>query len=171
MPACSWDITCSLPHPLLTLTSLTRILRLRRIQLPTCLEKLPFSGWQRSRLKEPHAIPGTTGLVAQSCPTLCDPVACSPPGSSVHGILQARILERAVNLFSRRSSWPRDQNCISFVSCIVGGIFTSLSHQGQLVPMWEILASFTLTSGFPGQREAVRIYLLLILECQEMLKS
>ena len=31
--------------------------------------------------------------VAQSCPTLCDPVDCSPPGSSVHGILQARILE------------------------------------------------------------------------------
>ena len=32
--------------------------------------------------------------VTQSCPTLCDPVDCSPPGSSVHGILQARILER-----------------------------------------------------------------------------
>ena len=32
-------------------------------------------------------------LIAQSCPTLCDPMDCSPPGSSVHGILQARILE------------------------------------------------------------------------------
>ena len=39
--------------------------------------------------------------VAQSCPTLCDPVDCSPPGSSVHGILQARILEWVALSFSR----------------------------------------------------------------------
>ena len=39
-------------------------------------------------------------LVAQSCPTLCDPMDCSPPGSSVHGILQARILEWIAILFS-----------------------------------------------------------------------
>ena len=39
--------------------------------------------------------------VAQSCPTLCDPVDCSPPGSSVHGILQARILEWVAISFSR----------------------------------------------------------------------
>ena len=45
-------------------------------------------------------------LVAQSCPTLCDPVDCSPPGSSVHGILQARILEWVAILFSRGSSQP-----------------------------------------------------------------
>ena len=38
--------------------------------------------------------------VAQSCPTLCDPVGCSPPGSSVHGILQARILEWVAISFS-----------------------------------------------------------------------
>ena len=43
-------------------------------------------------------------LVAQSCPTLCDPMDCSPPGSSVHGILQARILERVAITFSRASS-------------------------------------------------------------------
>ena len=40
-------------------------------------------------------------LVAQSCPTLCDCMDCSPPGSSVHGILQARILERIAVSFSR----------------------------------------------------------------------
>ena len=39
--------------------------------------------------------------VAQSYPTLCDPVDCSPPGSTVHGILQARILERVAIAFSR----------------------------------------------------------------------
>ena len=44
----------------------------------------------------------------QSCPTLEDPMDCSPPGSSVHGILQARILEWVAMLSSRGSSWPRD---------------------------------------------------------------
>ena len=47
-------------------------------------------------------------LVAQSCLTLCDPMDCRPPGSSVHGILQARILEWVAVPFSRGSSQPRD---------------------------------------------------------------
>ena len=46
--------------------------------------------------------------VAQSCPTLCDPEDCSLPGSYVHGILQARILEWIAIAFSRGSSQPRD---------------------------------------------------------------
>ena len=45
----------------------------------------------------------------QSCPTLCNPIEHSPPGSSVHGILQARILEWVAMPSSRRSSQPRDQ--------------------------------------------------------------
>ena len=44
--------------------------------------------------------------VAQSCPTLCDPMDCSPPGSSVHGILQTGILEWAAISFSRDLSDP-----------------------------------------------------------------
>ena len=48
-------------------------------------------------------------LVTQSCPTLCDPMDCNRPGSSVHGILQARILEWVAISFSRGSSQPRDQ--------------------------------------------------------------
>ena len=44
----------------------------------------------------------------KSCPTLCDPMDCSPPGFSVHGILQARILEWVVVPFPRGSSLPRD---------------------------------------------------------------
>ena len=52
----------------------------------------------------------------QSCLTLCDPMDCSPPGSSVHRILQAKILERVVMLSFRGSSQPRDQTCISYVS-------------------------------------------------------
>ena len=51
--------------------------------------------------------------VAQSCPTLCDPVDCSPQGSSFHGILQARILEWVAISFSRGSSRPRNQTQVS----------------------------------------------------------
>ena len=54
----------------------------------------------------------------QLCPTLCDPMDCSLPGASVHGILQARILEWVAMPFSRESSWPGDQTCVSYISCI-----------------------------------------------------
>ena len=54
---------------------------------------------------------------AHSCPTLCTPVDCSPPGSSVYGIFQAKILEW-VAISSRGSSWPRDQTHVSCSSCI-----------------------------------------------------
>ena len=54
--------------------------------------------------------------VAQSCPTLCDPMDCSLPGSTIHGIFQAIILDWVAISFSRRSSWPRDR---IRVSCIV----------------------------------------------------
>ena len=60
-------------------------------------------------------------LVIQLCPTLWDPIDYDLPGSSVHGILQARILERVAISTSRESSWPRDWTC---VSCIAGRFFT-----------------------------------------------
>ena len=59
--------------------------------------------------------------VAQSCPTLCDPMDGSPPGSSIHGIFQAWIPEWVAISFSRGSSWPRDW---TWVSLIVGRCFT-----------------------------------------------
>ena len=51
---------------------------------------------------------------------LCDPMDCSPPGSSVHGILPARVLEWVAIPFSRGSSWPREQ---TRVSCIAGRLY------------------------------------------------
>ena len=54
----------------------------------------------------------------QSCPTLWDPMDCNLPGSSVHGIFQARILELVAISSSRGSSQPKDQTRISYVSCI-----------------------------------------------------
>ena len=59
--------------------------------------------------------------LAQWSPTLCDPKDCSLPGSSVHGIFQARVLEWVAISFSRGSSWTRDQ---TQVSCIAGRRFT-----------------------------------------------
>ena len=58
-------------------------------------------------------------LITQSCLTLCDPMNCSPPGSSVHGILQARILEWVAISFSRDLPDPG-----TWVFCIAGRFFT-----------------------------------------------
>ena len=66
----------------------------------------------------------------QSSPTLCDPMDCSLPGSSAHGILQARVLEWLATRSSRGSSWPRDQTCGSCSSCIAADS-SPLSHQGS----------------------------------------
>ena len=57
---------------------------------------------------------------------LCDPMDCSPPGASVHGILQARILESVAILFSRGSSWPRDW---TWAFCIAGTLD---------MPIWKV---------------------------------
>ena len=59
-------------------------------------------------------------LVAKSCPFFCHPMGCSPPGSSVHGIFQARILEWVAIFSSRESSQSRDH---TWVSCIIGEFF------------------------------------------------
>ena len=64
---------------------------------------------------------------AQPWPPLCNPMDCSPPGSSIHGIFQARILEWGAISFSRGSSWPRDWTWVSCVSCTTGRFFTTVS--------------------------------------------
>ena len=84
-------------------------------------------------------------LVTQLCPTLCYPMDCSPPGSSVHGILQARILGWVAFPFSRESSWPRDG---TRVSCIAGRFFTgwatcliSFIHSQFWLSIWLVLST------------------------------
>ena len=69
-------------------------------------------------------------LVAQSCPTVCDPMDCSPPGSSVHGILQARILEWVAIPFSRGSSQLRDQ---AWIFGIAGRLLTTEPPENSLI--------------------------------------
>ena len=70
---------------------------------------MPTSPSERSDTSSLHAF-----SVAQLCPTLCDPVNCSPPGSFVHGIFQARILGAVSS--SRWSSWPRNRTHVSCLS-------------------------------------------------------
>ena len=65
-------------------------------------------------------------LVTQLCPTVCNPMDHSPPGSSVYGISQARILEQLAISFSRGSSRPRFWTHVSCVSCIGRQFFTTL---------------------------------------------
>ena len=90
---------------------------------------LPLGFWlcKLSAWKYLHSPPhtlggGDAGLVAKLCPTLCNPMDYSLPGSSLHGISQARILEWVGISFSRGCSWPRDWTS---VSCIAGGFFTA----------------------------------------------
>ena len=64
---------------------------------------------------------GGGGLVAKLCPTLCNPMDWSLPGSSVCGILQTRMLEWVAMPSTRGSSWSRDR---TLVSCITGRFFT-----------------------------------------------
>ena len=67
---------------------------------------------------------------------LCDPMDCSPPGSSVHRISQARILDWVAISFSRGSSRPRDRTQVSHIS---GGFFISWATRGVCLPAWHDL--------------------------------
>ena len=65
------------------------------------------------------------------CPILCDLMDCSPPGSSVHGILQARILEWAAMPSSRGSSRSRDGTCVPYISCAGRLVLYHYRHLGS----------------------------------------
>ena len=66
--------------------------------------------------RKPGRINLSESEVSQSCPTLCDPMDCSLPGSSVHGIFQARVLEWVAISFSRGSSWPGNWTQVSHIA-------------------------------------------------------
>ena len=83
-------------------------------------------------------------LVAQSCPTLCDPLDYSPPGSSVRGILQARILQWVAISSSRGSSRSRELNLPLLCLRHCRQILYLLSHQGSPVLFIAVLLRFFL---------------------------
>ena len=84
-------------------------------------------------------------LVTQSCLTFCDPMDCRPPGSCVHGISQARILEWVATSFSRGSSWPRDGTRSACVSCIGSRILAHCTTREAPFPYPE---ATTVSSSF-----------------------
>ena len=77
-------------------------------------------------------------LVNHLCPTLCDPLDCRVPGSSVHRILQARVLEWVAISYSRGSSWPMDGSQVSYTA---GRFFTFwATREAQLQILWRKLS-------------------------------
>ena len=85
------------------------------------LKDVRIADFSKSSLRVDASYFRFESVVTQSCPSLLPPVDCSPSGSSVHGILQVRILEWVAIPFSMRYSWPRDG---TQVSCIAGRFFT-----------------------------------------------
>ena len=79
---------------------------------PTIIRLLPYKAMNQSELAQASSLV----LVAQSCPTLCDPRDCSLPGSSVHGIFQARVKEWVAISFSRASSRSGDRTQVSHIA-------------------------------------------------------
>ena len=91
------------------------------------LEEKLWPTWKKKRKKESE--------VAQSSPTVCNPMDCSPPSSSIHGIFQARVLEWIASFFSRGSSWLRDQTQV----CHCGHTLYHLSHQDSILKNRDII--------------------------------
>ena len=105
----------------------------------------------------------------QSYLYLCDPMDCSLPGFSVHGILQARILKWVAMPSSRASSRPRDQTHIAYVSCIAGRFFTTEPHRKPQTKiannywafLWRSCARHFIWSIFPNSWQLLYIIELL----------
>ena len=103
------------------------------------VEKKNNSEWHRT-LKYFHSIIMNV-LVTQSCPALWNPMDCSPPGSSVHGILQAGLLEWIAISFSSQSSWPRDQTHVSCICCFAVDSLSSEPLGKSMRPRGLIISS------------------------------
>ena len=84
-------------------------------------------------------------VYAQSCLTLCNPMNCSPPGSSVHGILQARILEWVAISFSRGSSQPRVRHTSLAFPALAGRFFTTVSPRKPQIYTYVCIYTYVFT--------------------------
>ena len=114
-------------------------------------------------------------MYAQSCPTVCDPMNCSPPDSTDHEIFQARILKWVAISFSSWSSQPRDQTCISYIDrwilylwanredlVITLSSVQSLSHVRLFATPWTAQpTTFLRPWDFPGKSTGVGCHCLL----------
>ena len=94
-------------------------------------------------------------LITKLCPTLCDPMGCSPPGSSVHELSQARILEWVVISFSKGSSLPGVKLSLLHCRCTL----YCLSHQGSSTAVLALCHSVLSAS---SQRDSLSVKLILL---------
>ena len=101
----------------------------------------------------------------QLCLVLCNPMDCSPSGSLVHGILQARLLMWIAMPSSRGSSWPRDRTCIPYSSCIAGWFFTS-EPPGRPSPVYISFNFLSFFFFFWLNRVLVAVCELLTVACR-----
>ena len=101
-------------------------------------------------------------LVTESCLTLCDHIDCSPPGFSVHGIIQARILELVAISFSKESSPPRDRIWVSYTA---DRLFTNWAtmETKALTKSISYLSYYVLTLPIVGQDSATSLSLFTFL--------
>ena len=83
-------------------------------------------------------------LVTQSCPTLCNPMDCSPPGFFLHGILQARTLGWVAMPFSRVSSQPRDRTQVSLIACRFFTVWATRDVLSKGILLLLLLSCFSL---------------------------
>ena len=130
------------------------------METPGGLEKAPLSAQARdpsTSLSAQHALQlsNVTGplamlrpavhacLGAQACLTLCDPMGCSPPGSSVHGVLQARILEPVAMPSSRGSPHPGIELSSLHSPALAGGVLTTITTWEALLLLTHPLFSLT----------------------------
>ena len=126
------------------MTNLDSILESRDITLPTKVRPVKAMVFPVVTYGLDYKESCVCLLVTQSCLPLCDPMNCSPPGFSVRGILQARILEWVDISFSKGSSWLGDQICVSCIG-------------RQILYHWAIReAPCMLTYGL-WQLEAIRV--------------
>ena len=97
-------------------------------ECPRTVARFAWKGPMGSHFLPPSLhLPSTSSslcLIAQLCSSLCDPLDCSPPGSSVHGILQARILEWVTISSSRDLPDPEIEPVSPMSPAFVGGFFT-----------------------------------------------
>ena len=104
--------------------SWTEMLSIRRMDKQTCIHAIYYYSVIKHSEVSNNKDLCVFAKSLQSCPSLCNPMDYSPPGSSVHRILQTRVLEWVAVPSFRESSWPRDQTCLS---CIAGGFFITES--------------------------------------------
>ena len=129
-----WQLSCQSSLHLAPITKIQNVSSFREELNQTVMEMGHISTVRNPSYSRLLGLLCMCAQSLQSCPTLCNPLDCNPANSSVHEILQARILEWVAIPFCRGSSQPRDQTCIS---CIA---FTSWAIREAVSPTCSLLS-------------------------------